>query len=188
MNKITAFALIILLSAIALLLLLSGLGIFPKYETVNVCPVNAITMEGQKAVIDSSKCIGCQRCVIGINIPVNRLRARETNDVAVLADSIAISTELTAKVAKPPVETAVSTPIPVKETKAVSPPKPSKPIVIPDKCISCQLCVTYCPVDAITMVNGKAVIDPVKCIDCGICIDGNNDDFAGCPVSAISKP
>jgi len=29
-----------------------------------------------------------------------------------------------------------------------------------------------CPVDAISMVNGKAVIDSIKCIGCGRCVDG----------------
>lgn len=31
---------------------------------------------------------------------------------------------------------------------------------------------TVCPVDAISMVNGKAVIDSVKCIGCRRCVDG----------------
>ncbi|MDZ4122214.1 MAG: 4Fe-4S binding protein, partial [Candidatus Cloacimonadaceae bacterium] len=55
------------------------------------------------------------------------------------------------------------------------------------KCISCNLCVINCPVNAIKMEGGVAVIDKDKCIGCGICVDGNNENFAGCPVEAISK-
>jgi len=56
-----------------------------------------------------------------------------------------------------------------------------------DDCIGCTLCVDPCPVNAITMLNGKAVIDVSKCIEDDICITGNDKDFAGCPVNAISK-
>lgn len=60
-------------------------------------------------------------------------------------------------------------------------------IVDRTKCIGCKLCVVNCPVKAITMVNGRAVIDADKCIACGICANGNNGNFKGCPVGAISK-
>lgn len=53
--------------------------------------------------------------------------------------------------------------------------------VAPEGCISCQLCVGSCPVQAISMdENGKAVIDPELCINCGICA-------GSCPVGTI-KP
>lgn len=55
------------------------------------------------------------------------------------------------------------------------------------KCIGCNLCVVNCPVKAIVMVDGKAVIDAEKCTNCGICVNGNNSNFIGCPVEAISK-
>lgn len=58
---------------------------------------------------------------------------------------------------------------------------PAAFIVKPDDCMGCQLCISACPVDAIVMVDGKAVIDAAACIACGIC--------AGvCPVDAIFAP
>ena len=51
--------------------------------------------------------------------------------------------------------------------------------VVPEGCISCQICIGQCPVDAIIMDdNNLAVIDPEICINCGICA-------SGCPTSTI---
>jgi len=58
-------------------------------------------------------------------------------------------------------------------------------VVIPSQCIGCRLCVSNCPVNAISMRKGVAYIDPQKCISCGICINGNRANFKGCPVGAI---
>jgi len=52
--------------------------------------------------------------------------------------------------------------------------------VDPNACIGCNICPGKCPVNAISMVNGKAVINADECINCGICADV-------CPVGAISK-
>ena len=39
-----------------------------------------------------------------------------------------------------------------------------------DACTGCGECVTSCPLDAITIQDGKAVVDDT-CAECGACID-----------------
>ena len=49
-----------------------------------------------------------------------------------------------------------------------------------DACVGCETCVGNCPVEAISMVDGKAKVDEGTCIECGSCV-------SVCPVSAISQ-
>lgn len=39
------------------------------------------------------------------------------------------------------------------------------------KCTGCGSCVDACPVDALKLVDEKAVVDADVCIDCGTCVD-----------------
>ncbi len=61
-------------------------------------------------------------------------------------------------------------------------------IVDQEKCIGCGICVVYCPVDAISMVDNadskmkKAVIDQDLCVECGNCIRPRT---VACPTSAF---
>ena len=41
--------------------------------------------------------------------------------------------------------------------------------VISDECIACGSCEAQCPVNAISMGDGKYEINPDECIDCGAC-------------------
>jgi ferredoxin len=47
-----------------------------------------------------------------------------------------------------------------------------------EKCVACQICERSCPVQAITMVNGRAHMDWNKCIRCYCCHEV-------CPENAI---
>ena len=178
---------LLILCLITVIALQVAKGFFNAPGVAAVCPVQAISMNNGKAVIDSSRCIGCRRCVDGIEV----LTKREPPPVAISP----------LKEAAKPDSVSQITPLPVVATTSEKPQsKPSAPPskanhsafkthkVNAAKCIGCALCVPNCPTEAITMVNGKAVIDKEKCINCGICVTGNRDDFAGCPVSAISAP
>ena len=54
------------------------------------------------------------------------------------------------------------------------------PFINQEKCVGCGACVNVCPVEAISMKDGKAVINQEKCIKCGKCL-------TVCPQDAI-KP
>ena len=37
------------------------------------------------------------------------------------------------------------------------------------QCIGCKKCLSVCPQNAISIIDGKAIIDKQKCIGCGRC-------------------
>ncbi|MDH5745466.1 MAG: 4Fe-4S binding protein [Candidatus Bathyarchaeota archaeon] len=47
---------------------------------------------------------------------------------------------------------------------------PEKAYVISELCDGCGICIETCPVNAITMQEGKAEINPFMCTGCGACI------------------
>lgn len=47
------------------------------------------------------------------------------------------------------------------------------------KCTGSGECIDTCPVEALSLENGKAVVDEDECIDCGACVEV-------CPNGALS--
>lgn len=156
---------------------------------LKVCPTNAITMQNGIAVIDTLRCIGCGRCALGLPSPYNL-----TLFPAIKPKAQSDSIETTSSKETLPAQVKNDSIPSIKSIQST--PDQKKPVtnlvskliykVNLDACIGCQLCVTPCPTNAITMVDGKAVIDQSKCNSDGICVNGDGKDFAGCPVTAIS--
>ena len=157
-------------------------------ELVRVCPTEAISMKASKAVIDKDKCIGCQRCVLGVPVKTSPALKQEDSVPASVSPVSIPQATINNSSAQPQVATPQSTQTNFAVKDKVKPQETTTRYhkVDPDKCIGCQLCVSQCPTQAITMVGDKAVIDKAKCINCGICAKGNGTDFDGCPVNAIS--
>ena len=55
-------------------------------------------------------------------------------------------------------------------------------IIKEDRCIGCGQCVIVCPVQAIKLIDDKALIDRDLCVECSTCYRSAN-----CPSSAIRK-
>ncbi len=52
------------------------------------------------------------------------------------------------------------------------------PVIDKQKCTGCDICIEFCPVDAVIRKNDRAYIT-IACIECGACI-------AECPEEAIA--
>lgn len=59
--------------------------------------------------------------------------------------------------------------------------------IITEKCVGCSLCISACAVEAIKVVDKKAIIDLDKCTLCGVCIDSCKFDAIKILRQAIVK-
>lgn len=173
-----------------------------------VCPTNAIQMKSGKAIIDMDKCIACGLCKNenpSVKYPgcptkaIDQVKIEEkqitTQEIKPSSNTTTIVTEKDKVKEAKPTETAKAVEKKQETTKPQSDSLKNEEENIVKKviyyvesktCIGCRLCVSQCPVNAISMQKGKAIIDMDKCISCSICKNGNpSNNYKGCPVEAI---
>jgi len=184
-SKTALILVVTLLVLVVVLQLLAALNIFPRARLVPVCPVNAIQMRNGKAEIDPGKCIGCQRCVIGVPGILTPVKEDSVAQALVPIESPADPVISDNAV---PTKAAPDKANPTCQVKPARPQERKSYAANAQKCIGCGLCTLFCPEEAISLVDGKAVIDPGKCVNCGICKNGNGGDYDGCPAGAITAP
>lgn len=185
MKTVLQILLIASLLTLGVIQVLYATGFFAKSDLIRVCPVDAISMQNGKAVIDPGKCIGCRRCVIGVPAPKNQTPELPKAAAPTVRDTVTVTNQKDPAV--PDAATVQVKPLPVSLPPQAPQSKKLTYTVDPATCIGCTLCVQNCPAQAITMVGENAVIDNSKCIQCDVCVSGDKADFAGCPVQAISK-
>lgn len=48
-----------------------------------------------------------------------------------------------------------------------------------NNCSGCGACINRCPMEALSLIDGKALLNPVRCIGCGLCV-------STCPEEALT--
>ncbi|HWR39766.1 MAG TPA: 4Fe-4S dicluster domain-containing protein [Patescibacteria group bacterium] len=56
----------------------------------------------------------------------------------------------------------------------------AEPVMVPENCVQCGLCVKICPVQAMTLADDMVTIDRQACLSCGRCI-------SQCPKDALIR-
>jgi energy-converting hydrogenase B subunit K len=133
----------------------------------SVCPVSgAITKKSNKAVINTSLCIKCGKCLT------------KCDRNAITPSSVVLDQDKCTKCGKC---YSVCTYSGITKTGEMS---QSPPQIDHSKCTRCAKCIAECPENAIYTVAPIAVHDPIldmtKCTSCGDC-------YVECPESAIKR-
>jgi len=160
---------------VAMLHCYGGIKVKDKYiyQGIEGCVAASLVLGGQKECVYG--CLGFGDCVKACpfgaiamsvnNIPVvDKDRCKACNKCVLICPKKLFSLSPVTH----PVFVACSSHDPGKDTKAVC----------PVGCIACGLCVKACPVDAIHVIDNRAIIDYHKCISCGACVEA-------CPMTTI---
>ncbi len=146
---------------------------------VHKCPVGAIQMINGKAVIDVDKCIECGICEnVCPTKAISHHSEKKSSTQSDIQKKCNSENNVSQNISGNQNENNAEDKVNIGEEKVLPKSglvtkikKKINYLIYKFKCVGCEDCVEACPVNAIKMINGKAVIDQTKCISCGKCVD-----------------
>lgn len=139
-----------------------GHGCIACGECERACPVGAITIQNNHAVIDYTKCVGCSACALKCK---KKIIVDTLHDITKLKDKVAFVKCSGGNKAK-----AVYEELGVKDCKAAVQVDPREHNLCTSSCCGLGNCTKVCRFGAISVINGTAYVDPEKCVGCRDCV------------------
>lgn len=138
-----------------------GFGCIACGECEKVCPVNAIRVINQHAVIDYDKCVGCQACA---TVCKKKIIVDTYHQVNLMKSKVAfVHCSGSGKVS------AALKAMNVHSCKEAAEIDMEANGLCATGCLGFGECTVACQNDAIHVVNGVSVVDPAQCLGCGDC-------------------
>ena len=139
-------------------------------ECEKACPVTAITLVDNCAVIDYEKCVGCVACTVKCT---KKIIIDDIHDLTKLKDKVAfVGCEGGQKAYE------IFKGLGIEDCKKAAEMRNDSMEICQVGCVGLGNCVKVCRFDALKVIDGTAKVDPDKCVGCLDCV-------AACPIDII---